>query len=182
MHKEIQKYDYRGKDVQISQTDFLKEAPNTRYEDDAVYRPKWHVAGSIKIENPKELKEKLIIKEEIQAIYKYFQSAVYPNAKEIYWYNMLIEGNNIAGGAVYSKRPEVSNGTNILLLATKDKRGMGMSLDGMATLTPLMSNSINPNHYTVNMGIVNNVMLNEGVWLDYHSKNEYYAAIVEKRF
>ena len=96
---------------------------------------------------------------------------------------MLIEGNNIAGGAVYSQRPGKGfYDEPFLLLATKDKRGMGMSLDGMATLTPLMSNSINPNHYTVNMGIVNNVMLNEGVWLDYHSKNEYYAAIVEKRY
>ena len=180
MHKEIQKYDYRGKDVQVTQTEVLKEAPNTRYEDDAVYRPKWHVAGSIKIENPKELKEKLIIKEEIQAIYKYFQSAVYPNAKEIYWYNMLIEGNNIAGGAVYSKRPEVSNGTNILLLATKDKRGMGMNSLGNAELTPMITCTID--HDTVNMGMVNNALFREAVWFDYYSQNEYYAAIVEKRF
>ena len=179
MHKEIQKYDYRGKDVQIGDVVF-KEAPNTRYEDDAVYRPKWHVAGSIKIENPKELKEKLIIKEEIQAIYKYFQSAVYPNAKEIYWYNMLIEGNNIAGGAVYSKRPEVSNGTNILLLATKDKRGMGMNSLGNAELTPMITCTID--HDTVNMGMVNNALFREAVWFDYYSQNEYYAAIVEKRF
>ena len=180
MHKEIQKYDYRGKDVQISQSEVLKEAPNTRYEDDAVYRPKWHVAGSIKIENPKELKEKLIIKEEIQAIYKYFQSAVYPNAKEIYWYNMLIEGNDIAGGAVYSKRPEVSNGTNILLLATKDKRGMGMNSLGNAELTPMITCTID--HDTVNMGMVNNALFREAVWFDYYSQNEYYAAIVEKRY
>ena len=179
MHKEIQKYDYRGKDVQIGDV-VLKEAPNTRYEDDAVYRPKWHVAGSIKIENPKELKEKLIIKEEIQAIYKYFQSAVYPNAKEIYWYNMLIEGNNIAGGAVYSKRPEVSNGTNILLLATKDKRGMGMNSLGNAELTPMITCNIDQD--TVNMGMVNNALFREAVWFDYYSQNDYYAAIVEKRF
>ena len=179
MHKEIQKYDYRGKDVQIGDV-VLKEAPNTRYEDDAVYRPKWHVAGSIKIENPKELKEKLIIKEEIQAIYKYFQSAVYPNAKEIYWYNMLIEGNDIAGGAVYSKRPEVSNGTNILLLATKDKRGMGMNSLGNAELTPMITCNIDQD--TVNMGMVNNALFREAVWFDYYSQNEYYAAIVEKRF
>jgi len=182
MHKEIQKYNYCGKDIQIG-SEVLKEAPNPRYEEDAVYRPKWHVAGSIKIENPKELKEKLIIKEEIQAIYNYFQSAVYPNAQNIWWYNMLIEGNNIAGGAVYSQRPGKGfYDEPILLLATKDKRGMGMSLDGNATLTPVITNSINPNHYTVNMGIVNNVMLNEGVWLDYHSQAEYYAAIVEKRY
>ena len=167
MHKEIQKYDYRGKDVQIGDVVF-KEAPNTRYENDAVYRPKWHVAGSIKIENPKELKEKLIIKEEIQAIYKYFQSAVYPNAKEIYWYNMLIEGNNIAGGAVYSKRPEVSNGTNILLLATKDKRGMGMNSLGNAELTPMITCTID--HDTVNMGMVNNALFREAVWFDYYSQ------------
>ena len=179
MHKEIQKYDYRGKDVQIGDV-VLKEAPNTRYEDDAVYRPKWHVAGSIKIENPKELKEKLIIKEEIQAIYKYFQSAVYPNAKEIYWYNMLIEGNNIAGGAVYSKRPEVSNGTNILLLATKDKRGMGMNSLGNAELTPMITCNIDQD--TVNMGMVNNALFREAVWFDYYSQNDYYAAIVEKRY
>ena len=182
MHKEIQKYDYRGKDVQIG-SEVLKEAPNPRYEEDAVYRPKWHVAGSIKIENPKELKEKLIIKEEIQAIFKYFQSAVYPNAKDIDWYNMLIEGNNIAGGAVYSQIP--AKGFYVepfLLLATKDKRGMGMSLNGMPTLTPIISNSINPNHYTGNMGIINNVISNEGVWLEYYSQAEYYAAIVEKRY
>ena len=179
MHKEIQKYNYCGKDIQIG-SEVLKEAPNPRYEEDAVYRPKWHVAGSIKIENPKELKEKLIIKEEIQAIYKYFQSAVYPNAKEIYWYNMLIEGNNIAGGAVYSKRPEESNVDNILLLATKDKRGMGMNSLGNAELTPMITCTID--HDTVNMGMVNNALFREAVWFDYYSQNEYYAAIVEKRF
>ena len=93
---------------------------------------------------------------------------------------MLIEGNNIAGGAVYSKRPEVSNGTNILLLATKDKRGMGMNSLGNAELTPMITCTID--HDTVNMGMVNNALFREAVWFDYYSQNDYYAAIVEKRF
>ena len=53
MHKELQKYNYKGKN---------NEAPHPAiFGQMAVYRPEWHEAGSIKIENPQELKEILIL-------------------------------------------------------------------------------------------------------------------------
>ena len=60
MHKEIQYYDYKGNN---------NEAPDlNKYGKEVCYRPEWHKAGKIKIENPKELLSKLIYKKEAEAI------------------------------------------------------------------------------------------------------------------
>ena len=97
-YKEIQKYNYYGKDG---------KAPNENLGCTVLYRPEWHEAGSIKIENPQVLLSKLITITEHNAIFDYYKGEVYKNQDGIWWYNMLVEGkgNNIAGGAVLAKKP-----------------------------------------------------------------------------
>jgi len=189
MHKELQKYDYRGKDVQLRDSKIYKEAPNVRkLGTDIVYRPEWHVAGSIKIENPKELMEKLILNDEIEAVYKYYQSAVYPNEKNIWWYNTLVEGNDIAGGAVYAQKPaEGKYASPTLLLSFKNKWNMGMDYMTSPHISPVTTKYNTPNN--IFMGeLFDAIFFNtvfgttDFVWKNYDSDNEYYAAIVEKRY
>jgi hypothetical protein len=189
MHKELQKYDYRGKDVQLRGSKIYKEAPNVRkLGTDIVYRPEWHVAGSIKIENPKELMEKLILNDEIEAVYKYYQSAVYPNEKNIWWYNTLVEGNDIAGGAVYAQKPaEGKYASPTLLLSFKNKSDMGMDYMTSPRISPVTTKYNAPN--TIFMGeLFDAIFFNmtfgttDFVWKNYYSDYEYYAAIVEKRY
>lgn len=165
MHKELQKYNYCGKN---------NEAPNPKlYQPEVVYRPEWHEAGSIKIENPKELLSKLISKNEAIAIYDYYNAAVYPNQKNIWWYNMLVEGNDLAGGAVYAKKPTVNE---LCLILYEEINGMSERYS-RPVMNPLLKNDKN-NMYSW-MGIVNTG--NTWTWTNYYNL-EYYAAIIEKRF
>lgn len=182
MHKELQKYDFRGKEITTRNGVYRKSPDVQRFGPEVVYRPEWHVAGKIKIENPKELKEVLILQDEIQAISKYYQSAVYPNEKTFWWYNMLVEGNDIAGGAVYSQKP--SEGSSIsptLMLSSNKKHDMGMDYTTSPRFSPVM---MKYNYRsTVDMGdILNSIFIETLVWKSYNSDNEYYAAIVEKRY
>ena len=184
MHKELQKYDFRGKEITARNGNGVyRVSPDPhRFGPEVVYRPEWHVAGKIKIENPKELKEVLILEDEIQAISKYYQSAVYPNEKTFWWYNMLVEGNDIAGGAVYSQKPsEGSSISPILMLSSNKKNDMGMDYTTSPRFSPVMMKY----NYgrTVDMGdILNSIYIESKVWRSYISENEYYAAIVAKRY
>ena len=166
MHKELQKYNYCGKD---------NKAPDNR-DRNSVYRPEWHEAGSIKIDNPQELKEKLIRVSEATAIYKYYQSLY--NKERIWWYEMLVEGGEKAAGAVYSKKPSgVSNNRLGLLSYLHDQPqdngivefgGSQMRwvwLDRGSTYLLLMGTR--GGHFN---------------WGTYYSFMEYYAAIVENRY
>ena len=165
MHKELQKYNYCGKN---------NEAPNPKlYQPEVVYRPEWHEAGSIKIENPKELLSKLISKNEAIAIYDYYNAAVYPNQKNIWWYNMLVEGNDLAGGAAYAKKPTVNE---LCLILYEEINGMSERYS-RPVMNPLLKNDKN-NMYSW-MGIVNTG--NTWTWTNYYNL-EYYAAIIEKRY
>ena len=165
MHKELQKYNYCGKN---------NEAPNPKlYQPEVVYRPEWHEAGSIKIENPKELLSKLISKNEAIAIYDYYNAAVYPNQKNIWWYNMLVEGNDLAGGAAYAKKPTV----NELCLILYDEINGMVERYSRPTMHPLLKND--KNNMWSSMGIVN--IGNTWTWTNYYNL-EYYAAIIEKRY
>jgi hypothetical protein len=165
MHKELQKYNYCGKN---------NEAPNLPlYHYRVVYRPEWHEAGSIKIENPKELLSKLISKNEAIAIYDYYNAAVYPNQKYIWWYNMLVEGNDLAGGAVYAKKPTVNE---LCLILYGEIHGM-VERYPRPLMHSLLKNE--KNNMWSSMGIVNKG--NTWTWTLYDNL-EYYAAIVEKRF
>ena len=123
MHKELQKYYYCGKD---------NKAPDVR-DINSAYRPEWHEAGSIKIDNPQELKEKLIRNAEATAIHKYYQSLY--NKKDFRWHEILVKGGEKAAGAVYSKEPSgVKNNKLGLLLYLHDQPQNNGILDFAHTL------------------------------------------------
>ena len=169
MHKEVQKYNYCGK---------KNKAPDLRDRNSA-YRPEWHEAGSIKIDNPKSLREKLIRHAEATAIRKYYESLY--NKEKIWWYEMLVEGGEKAAGAVYSKKPSgVKNNQPSLMVYLHDRPQNNGILDIMgADFSWLWQNSA-PAHMT--MGHIRGGVLSDYWWDNYYSEMEYYAAIVEKRY
>jgi hypothetical protein len=178
MHKEIQKYNYRGKDG---------AAPNpTPYPNrDAVYRPEWHEAGSIKIENPKELKEKLIRVEEAVAFHKYYQAAVFSNQERIWWTKMLVgaDDNKLAAGAVLAKQMASPNNQPYLMLSQQSKTGMSWDLfehHGGIQLMPVQGEYASGHRQEI--GRISKYAEGKWTWDYYEARNEYYAAIVEKRF
>ena len=166
MHKELQKYNYCGKD---------NKAPDNR-DRNSVYRPEWHEAGSIKIDNPQELKEKLIRVSEATAIYKYYQSLY--NKERIWWYEMLVEGGEKAAGAVYSKKPSgVSNNRLGLLSYLHDQpQDNGIVEFGGSQMRWVWLDR--GSTYLTLMGTRGGTFN----WGTYYSQMEYYAAIVEKRY
>ena len=169
MHKELQKYNYCGKD---------NKAPDVRDRNSA-YRPEWHEAGSIKIDNPKSLKEKLIRVSEATAIHKYYQSLY--NKRDIWWYEMLVKGGEKAAGAVYSKKPSgVSNNRLGLLLYLHDQPQDNGLLELMGTFMQWVWLD-RESGQRVLMGTRGGKIANFN-WGNYFSFMEYYAAIVEKRY
>ena len=170
MHKEIQKYNYCGKD---------NKAPYVRDRNSA-YRPEWHEAGSIKIDNPKELEEKLIRNAESTAIHKYYQSLY--NKKYIWWYEMLVEGGEKAAGAVYSKEPSgVKNNKPGLLVCLHSNGIKYEAFSGVRMNWLLLDSEVCQDEL---MGHIQGGAL-DGYnyrWEHYNSEIEYYAAIVEKRY
>ena len=169
MHKELQKYNYCGK---------KNKAPDLRDRNSA-YRPEWHEAGSIKIDNPKSLREKLIRHAEATAIRKYYESLY--NKEKIWWYEMLVEGGEKAAGAVYSKKPSgVKNNQPSLMAYLHDRPQNNGILDIMgADFSWLWQNSA-PAH--MKMGHIQGGVLSDYWWDNYYSEMEYYAAIVENRY
>jgi hypothetical protein len=166
MHKELQKYNYCGKD---------NKAPDNR-DRNSVYRPEWHEAGSIKIDNPQELKEKLIRVSEATAIYKYYQSLY--NKERIWWYEMLVKGGEKAAGAVYSKKPSgVSNNRLGLLSYLHDQpQDNGIVEFGGSQMRWVWLDR--GSTYLLLMGTRGG----QFNWGTYYSFMEYYAAIVENRY
>ena len=184
MHKELQKYNYKGKN---------NEAPHPAiFGQLAVYRPEWHEAGSITIENPIELKSKLIRWKEIFAMQKYFKSAVFPNIRDFGWYEMLVEGkeagNNLAGGAVYAKEPTTQVPSLLLNepeygdpneVRCDGVRAAGRELNIGPVATAFWDNEWGMRNEF--MGQAKDPQNGKSLWVDYRN-NEYYAAIVEKRY
>ena len=170
MHKEIQKYNYCGKD---------NKAPNVRDRYSA-YRPEWHEAGSIKIDNPKELEEKLIRNAESTAIHKYYQSLY--NKRDIWWHKILVDGDKMPAGAVYSKEPSGVRDNKPGLLVCLHSNGIDKeSISGVRMNWLLLDLEVC--HPTL-MGYIWDGAL-DGYnyrWERYYSEIEYYAAIVEKRY
>jgi hypothetical protein len=169
MHKELQKYNYCGK---------KNKAPDLRDRNSA-YRPEWHEAGSIKIDNPKSLREKLIRHAEATAIRKYYESLY--NKEKIWWYEMLVEGGEKAAGAVYTKKQSgVKNNQPSLMVYLHDRPQNNGILDIMgADFSWLWQNSA-PAH--MKMGHIQGGVLSDYWWDNYYSEMEYYAAIVENRY
>ncbi len=89
MYRELQEYKYFN--------GVGSDAPDPRcYGPDAVYMPRWHWRGSVKIENPAELREKLIPRFKMDAILKYYGTS---------WVNALIDGHQYSGGATCEDHP-----------------------------------------------------------------------------
>ena len=186
MHKELQKYNYKGKN---------NEAPHPAiFGQLAVYRPEWHEAGSITIENPIELKSKLIRWKEIFAMQQYFKSAVFPNIPYFGWYEMLVEGkeagNNLAGGAVYAKKPTTQVPSLLLNepeygdpheVRCDGVRAAGWELNIGPVATAFWDKNDEWGMRNNFMGQAKDPQNGKSLWMDYRN-NEYYAAIVEKRY
>lgn len=189
MHKELQKYNYCAEN---------NKAPNPRIPDVA-YRPEWHEKGDVRIENPIELKSKLIRCDEANAIYNYYKSAVYPKENNIWWMNMLVKDNNIAdkdskaGGAVYAQAPTDSKDTKpTLLLFTEKTKGpnrMGLrrlqsSSYIVSMIQPTWQNATPPSFgLPIGNWVYQNIQPNQIVyWNRYDPRNEFYAAIVQERY
>ena len=122
MYKEIQKYHYCGKD---------NKAPDPNHQGKTVcYRPEWHKAGSIKIENPEELRSKLIYPNEYVTLCQYYTNAFTtinkksekPQIIRAYGADILGNGHNMAAGAVFAEGPHVQN---IAIMAYDKDRNTG---------------------------------------------------------
>ena len=185
MHKQLQKYYYKGKN---------NEAPHPAiYGKLAVYRPEWHEAGDIKIDNPAEMKSKLISWKEIFVMQKYYKSAA--NIRNIAWSEMLVEGreagNNLAGGAVYAKKPTTQL-PNLLLnnpeyldpdeIRCDGVRAAGNELYIGPRATAFWENGNEFSMRNCMMGFANEPQNGKSLWSTYNSYEEYYAAIVEQRY
>jgi hypothetical protein len=179
MHKELQKYNY-------------KSCVPLKYGEEGAYRPEFHEAGSIKIENPKELKSKLITRDAAQAIFNYYKSAYYPKEEKVWWHKFMVEGTKIkdkenndiemAGGAVYAKKPSgVRNNEVLLMLGSPDARMYRPAAWSLPTFRPIMTDASNNYYWDVYMGETYSVH-EQYDWQRYDDYKEYYAAIVEKRY
>ena len=177
MHKQLQEYNYG---------DTGREAPDPRcYGSDAIYRPNWHAAGSIKISNPAEMKAKLIYKKEMDAMFGYFGSGVE-------WTKLLIGGHEKAGGAVCANKQ--TDSTPILLLYNHENAGQnGVStyvkekeIDSSVALAPREWLTI-LRMYSIAYSAASHESLDIGELTDDHkwkhyTPRQFYAAIVEKRY
>jgi len=177
MHKQLQEYNYG---------DTGREAPDPRcYGSDAIYRPNWHAAGSIKISNPAEMKTKLIYKKEMDAMFGYFGSGVE-------WTKLLIGGHEKAGGAVCAKKQ--TDSAPILLLYNHENASQnGVStyvkekeIDPSVMLAPrewltilrmysIASSAASYESYDIGE------LTDDHKWKHY-TPRQFYAAIVEKRY
>ena len=177
MHKQLQEYNYG---------DTGREAPDPRcYGSDAIYRPNWHAAGSIKISNPAEMKTKLIYKKEMDAMFGYFGSGME-------WTKLLIGGHEKAGGAVCAKK-QTDSAPILLLYNHENARQNGVSTyvkekeyDSSVMLAPrefltilrmysIASSAASYESYDIGE------LTDDHKWKNY-TPRQFYAAIVEKRY
>ena len=175
MHKEIQEYNYGDKG---------SDAPDPRaYGRDAIYMPKWHVAGSIKISNPAEMKTKLIYMKEMNAIRKYFAYNQWT------WYNMLIEGLENSGGMICKNKP--ANALATLLLYDNENVGKNGAATGINVLNAILQYKVFLRIYSVMFMFATYEHIdiewlendkNAHKWESYNGPKLFYAAIVEKHF
>ena len=174
MNKQLQEYNYG---------DIGTEAPDPRvYGRDVIYMPRWHVAGDIKISNPAEMKTKLIHKNEMDAIRKYFG----PN--RFTWYDMLMEGHEKAGGAISVHKP--ANQTATMLLYDNGNNGAIAHTDDTSALVPIEYSTL-LRMYSVMFLFATFERIdiqclpldqNEHKWVKYNGPKQFYSAVVEKRF
>ena len=165
MHKEIQTYNYVGNN---------NECPHPNiYGANGIYRPKWHEAGSIKIENPEELKSKLIHTSEMDAVSKFYD----PDTGRMSWVDMLVKGKDNAGGAVISNK-QIGNDPSLLLYNPGGRNGAAIveHRDELA----LVFYSITAYGGAAEWLAIGPVDNNR--WVRVDPERRYYAAIVEKHY
>jgi len=165
MHKEIQTYNYVGNN---------NECPHPNiYGANGIYRPKWHEAGSIKIENPEELKSKLIHTSEMDAVSKFYD----PDTGRMSWVDMLVKGKDNAGGAVISNK-QIGNDPSLLLYNPGGRNGAAIveHRDEQA----LVFYSITAYGGAAEWLAIGPVDNNR--WVRVDPERRYYAAIVEKHY
>ena len=162
MHKELQEYKYSG------------DAPDPRrYGSDAIYMPRWHEAGKIKISNPAEVREKLIPRFKMDAILKYYGTS---------WVNALIDGHQYSGGAVCTHKPG-SKPTLMLWNSDKNaKNGAEVFFDYLGKLRPvdwgpLRIYNVTWDHQTHDY-IDIECLTDDYKWNEYDGPERFYAAIV----
>ena len=173
MRKELQKYNYYGKD---GKSPFSGVTPTWLANREIAYRPEWHEAGTPKIDNPKEVMAKLIRNSEAKIIQEYYKS-LYKQEK-IWWTKMLVDGDQSAG-AVYSMDPSGVKDNKLCLLLYYQERGhqTGMSLDfANVRIEVVMTDQTQ----WIWAGIINSSFGSR--WAPYNFNQEYYTAIVEKRY
>ena len=176
MHKELQKYNYKGKN---------NEVPHPAiYGRMAVYNPEWHEAGAITIENPYELQSKLINWNDAKAIYEFYKSAVFH--KEGFEWEEVFVTSDQGAGAVYSKEPDNNMPGNFRLLLNDPEENGGVK-DG--SLNDLWINPVSGrdiagrwSKMSVQVGISEAPKSGKALWRTYNNTYNYYAAIVEKRY
>ena len=186
MHKELQKYNYCGKN---------NEAPDPAlYGEIAVYRPEWHEAGSVKIDNPYDLRDSHLLRcQEYEALYKYYRPAVYPKGDVFWWMDVLIDGK-LAAGAVYAKEPNtyLLSASKLLLYDPQSKNtgyyedyngvikdsGSSIYIAPLASVSP--ENIWRKDYH--HLGFLENSQNGKSKWRSYNSDLNFYAAIVEKRY
>ncbi len=162
MHKELQEYKYSG------------DAPDPRrYGSDAIYMPRWHEAGNVKISNPAEVREKLIPRFKMDAILKYYGTS---------WVNALIDGHQYSGGAVCTHEPG-SKPTLMLWNSDKNaKNGAEVFFDYLGKLRPvdwglLRIYNVTWDHQTHDY-IDIECLTDDYKWNEYDGPERFYAAIV----
>ena len=179
MHKEIQKYNYHKYGD--------SKAPNYKVLDyfEIVFRPEWHEAGSIKIENPKELKSKLIYDVEMKTLYNYYKSAFYSNQDKIWWTKMLVgdDASKQPGGTVLAKPLASPNNTPDLVIVNRDRMWYAgtheMGESGALDISPVWADYGKQITEVLGQTKFSN---NTCQWASYNSQYEYYMAIIEKRY
>lgn len=186
MHKELQKYNYCGKN---------NEAPDPAlYGEIAVYRPEWHEAGSVKIDNPYDLRDSHLLRcQEYEALYKFYRPAVYPKGDVFRWMDVLIDGK-LAAGAVYAMEPNtyLPSASKLLLYDPQSKNTgyyedyNGVIKDSGSTIYIAPLASVSPDNTWRKdyhqLGFLENSQNGKSKWRSYNSDLNFYAAIVERRY
>lgn len=168
MYRELQEYKYCN--------GVGSDAPDpNRYGPDAVYMPRWHWQGSVKIENPAELREKLIPRFKMDNILNYYGTS---------WIDALIDGHQYSGGATCKDRPQKVQvqPKPTLLLWNSDKNAKNgaeefiIPIVGMRNLSIL---NIAQDNKTFNSFIIDALDSGgEPKWESYGGPEVFYLAIV----
>ena len=182
MHKELQKYNYKGKNNEVPHPDLYGQL--------AIYRPEWHEAGTVKINNPTELQSKLIHPSEMKAIYNYYRSAdkAFADKNYLLWKDILVsyQDNKLVAGAKFSQEPVYYSFPYfpVLMLYEPDLKenpinGVHLLYNRVIDMGPETQwAGFDMSHWGIGDAEIKN---GKAQWTRYEQAT-YYAAIVEKRY